>query len=143
MPIVFIDQPGGDYWKHWQRYIEKELLGRGLISPNDLRLYKITDNIADAVREVTHFYENFHSVRYAKDDIILRLHRKPTPEQLHAISQEFADIKTRGEFRVTGALPQERDEPSLNHLHRLVFAFNKRDHGRLRMLIDHLNDLPV
>jgi hypothetical protein len=36
----------------------------------------------------------------------------------------------------------ERDEPALAGLHRLVFAFNRRDHGRLRMLIDHLNDLP-
>ena len=142
MPIVFVDHPGGDYWKHWQRYIEKELLGRGLIGRDDLRLYKITSSVEEAVREVTHFYENFHSVRYAKDDIILRLHRKPTPEQLKEIDRQFADIKVRGEFRVTEALPQERDEPSLSNLHRLVFAFNKRDHGRLRMLIDYLNDLP-
>ena len=27
-------------------------------------------------------------------------------------------------------------------LHRLVFNFNKRDHGRLRILIDYLNELP-
>jgi len=36
----------------------------------------------------------------------------------------------------------ERDETALLNLHRLVFTFNRRDHGRLRMLIDHLNDLP-
>ena len=59
------------------------------------------------------------------------------------IQKDFADINARGEFRVTGPLPQERDEPSLANLHRLVFAFNKRDHGRLRMLIDYLNDLPA
>jgi len=43
---------------------------------------------------------------------------------------------------VGGALPVEQDEEAIAHLPRLVFTFNRRDHGRLRMLIDHLNDLP-
>jgi uncharacterized protein (TIGR00730 family) len=142
MPIVFIDQPGGDYWKGWQQYVEKQLLGRGLIGKDDLRLYRITDNVADAVHEVTHFYSNFHSVRYTRDDILLRLHRRPTDAQLADISAQFSDIKVKGEFRLTGALPVEKDEPSLAKMTRLAFAFNKRDHGRFRMLIDYLNDLP-
>jgi hypothetical protein len=33
----------------------------------------------------------------------------------------------------------ERDEPALANLPRLVFRFNRRDHGRLRILIDLLN----
>ena len=49
---------------------------------------------------------------------------------------------TKGDYKVSGPLHAERDEPSLAHLHRLVFHFNKRDHGRLRILIDYLNDLP-
>jgi uncharacterized protein (TIGR00730 family) len=142
MPIVFIDQPGGDYWKQWQQYVERQLLGRGLIGEDDLRLYRITDNVDEAIREVTHFYSNFHSVRYMRDDIILRLHRKPTDRQMRRISDEFADIKVKGDFRVSGALPVEKDEPSLAGLHRLLFAFNRRDHGRFRMLIDFLNNLP-
>jgi hypothetical protein len=39
-------------------------------------------------------------------------------------------------------LPVEQDETALAHLPRLVFSFNRRDHGRLRMLINFLNDLP-
>ena len=39
-------------------------------------------------------------------------------------------------------LPVERDEPSLKDLHRLIFTFNRREHGRLRLLINYLNDLP-
>jgi hypothetical protein len=114
-----------------------------LIGKHDLRLYKITDDVDEAVHEVRHFYSNFHSVRYAREDIVLRLHRAPTEDQLKRIGDEYGDIKTRGEFRVTHApLPVERDEPALASLHRLMFAFNRRDHGRLRMLIDHLNDLP-
>jgi hypothetical protein len=94
------------------------------------------------MHEVTHFYSNFHSVRYTRDDIIIRLHRKPTDEQVAQINRDFADIRVRGEFKASGALPVERDEPSLANLYRLVFTFNKRDHGRLRILIDYLNDLP-
>jgi uncharacterized protein (TIGR00730 family) len=142
MPIVYIDPPGGDFWPSWQRFVDKQLLSRGLIGHDDLRLYKITDSIDAAVREITHFYSNYHSVRYIKDDLILRLHRKPTDEQLAEINQKFKDICVKGDFRISGPLHAERDEPSLAHLHRLVFQFNKRDHGRLRILIDYLNDLP-
>jgi hypothetical protein len=81
-------------------------------------------------------------VRYIKDELILRLARKPTDEQLAEINRKFKDIVTKGEYKVSGPLHAERDEPSLAHLHRLVFHFNKRDHGRLRILIDYLNDLP-
>ncbi len=141
MPIVFVDRPGGDYWKMWQDYVEKQLLARGLIGPDDLALYKITDNVEEAVREVRHFYSNFHSTRYSRDELIIRLHHRPTAAQLEDIAREFADIKARGDFRVSDALPVERDEPALQRLPRLIFPFNRRDHGRLRMLINRLNDL--
>ena len=142
MPIVFIDHPGGDFWRSWQKTIDKQLLARGLISQHDLRLYKITDDLGEAVHEITHFYSNYHSVRYCKDELIMRLHRRPSDEQLAEINREFKDILSSGWFKVSGALGAERDEPALSHLHRLVFHFNKRDHGRLRELIDDLNDLP-
>src|SRR5262249_33446797 len=41
-PIVLIDEPGGDYWRRWQDYVENVLLTRRMISPEDLALYKIT-----------------------------------------------------------------------------------------------------
>lgn len=141
MPIVFVDAPGGRFWQQWQEYVENHLLQQGLISPADLHLYKITDDVEEAAREVRHFYSNYHSVRYSRDEIILRLHRRPTEGQLAEISERFADIKPRGAFRLSEPLPVERDEPTLNALHRLVFVFNRRDHGRLRQLIDHLNNL--
>lgn len=141
MPIVFVDRPGGDYWSSWQRYVKHQLLERGLIGKDDLSLYKITDNIDAAVREVRHFYNNYHSLRYWKDLLVMRLQQSPTPAQLQEISRNFSDIKVSGDFRVGAALKAEQDEPALAHLPRLMFHFNKRDHGRLRMLIDRLNDM--
>jgi uncharacterized protein (TIGR00730 family) len=142
IPIVFIDRPEGDYWATWEDYVNKQLLGRGLISPADRQLYKITASVEEAVREVRHFYDNYHSLRYVRDELILRLQRRPSEAQLGDISQKFADLCSRGTFRVTDALPVEHDEPALARLPRLVFTFNRRDHGTLRLLIDYLNDLP-
>ena len=45
------------------------------------------------------------------------------------------------EYRVTGPVPVERDEPKLADLPRLVFQLNKREHARLRMLINYLHDM--
>lgn len=141
VPIVFIAAPDSQYWRQWQHYVQTQLLDRGLIGPSDLRLYKITESVEEATREITHFYSNYNSLRYVRDQLAIRLHRRPTPAQVETIAREFADICVSDGFQVSGPLAVESDEPALSHLHRLVFNFNRRDHGRLRILIDHLNDL--
>ncbi len=50
-PLVLVDEPGGDYWRSWQRFVDDDLLQRGYISPDDRSLYRITDSVEDAVRE--------------------------------------------------------------------------------------------
>src|SRR5688572_11974850 len=142
LPIVMVDRPGGDFWQAWQRYVQKHLLERGLISADDLHLYKITDNVDEAVAEVQKFYSNYHSLRFARDEVVLRLHRAPGEQQLEQIRKDFGDLVTAGTIRVSAALPVERDEPTLKPLPRLVFKYNRRDAGRLRMLIDYLNGMP-
>src|SRR5438128_6665460 len=59
-PIVLVDEPGGDYWKQWRRFIEEVLVGRGLISAADLALFKWTDSVEEAVAEITQFYRVYH-----------------------------------------------------------------------------------
>jgi uncharacterized protein (TIGR00730 family) len=140
-PVVLLNRPGGDFWNSWQAYVENHLLKDGLISPHDLHLYKITDSVEAAVHEVTHFYSNYHSARYARDEIVLRLQRCPSESAMQEINEKFKDILIKGSFRLTGPLPVEKDEPGLSNLCRLIFHFNRRDHGRLRMLINYLNDL--
>jgi uncharacterized protein (TIGR00730 family) len=138
-PIVMIDTPGGDYWREWQRFVEKVLLRRGLISAEDLALYKITDSVDEAVAEVTNFYRVYHSMRYVRQNLVLRLqHRLPEP-LLRRIRQEFADITVSGTFEQAAALPAEASDAHLAELPRLVFHFDRRNLGRLRMLIDLIN----
>src|SRR5207248_2361230 len=46
-PIVLLDVPGGTYWKGWDRLIREELVDRGMVSADDLRLYCITEDVDD------------------------------------------------------------------------------------------------
>ena len=50
---------------------------------------------------------------------------------------DFSDILTEGRLEVVAALPGEGDEAP--RLPRLKLAFNRRDYGRLRQLVDALN----
>ncbi len=143
MPVVLVDHPGGGYWGAWDRYVRDHLLANKLISPEDLALYKLTDDPREAVQECIRFYRNYHSVRYTRDLVLIRLQRKPTESQFQEIRERFAAISVdQDRWRITGPLKVERNERKLRHLHRLVFPFNRRDHGLLRQLIDHLNALP-
>jgi uncharacterized protein (TIGR00730 family) len=162
MPIVLVESPGGDYWKTWQNYVKDQLISRGLVGEDDLRLYRITDSIDAAIEEVRRFYSNYHSLRHTRDDVIIRLHYPLTDAELAEIEAKFSDLllpvseaksngklggdkagtrRGKGRFWTSGPLSVEHDEPALADLTRLVFPFNRRDHGRLRILIDHLNDL--
>jgi hypothetical protein len=139
MPLVCVDRPGGDYWKAWDTYVRGTLLARGLIAAEDCSLYRITDRVDEAVDEILTFYRNYHSSRYVGNRLVLRLRHAPTAAATAALEVEFRDILTSGGLRVGPALPEEAEEASLAHLPRLTLAFNRRDVGRLRQLIDALN----
>ncbi len=138
-PIVMVDEPGGDYWSLWRDYIDRALLQRQLISPADMALFKITDSAEEAVNEILGFYRVYHSMRYVHGDLVLRLQKTLAPELLERIRHDFADIVESGTFELTGALPAEANDPHLAALPRLRFRFDRRNLGRLRMLIDVIN----
>jgi uncharacterized protein (TIGR00730 family) len=138
-PIVMVDEPGGDYWRQWQRFVEDVLLKRRLIAPTDLALFKVTDSVDEAVDEVLGFYRVYHSMRYVKGDLVLRLQRTLEPALLEHIRENFGDIVEAGTFELTGALPAEANDPHLAALPRLRFRFDRRSLGRLRIMIDLIN----
>jgi uncharacterized protein (TIGR00730 family) len=138
-PIVMVDEPGGDYWKEWQNFVERVLLRRQLISPEDLHLYKITDSVDEAVAEVLTFYRVYHSMRYVNGSLVLRLEHALSEPLLERIRHEFADILVGGTFEQIAALPEEANDVHLTTLPRLRFRFDRRSLGRLRMLIDMIN----
>ncbi len=139
-PLVFIDRPGGDYWKTWWRFVEDQLLGSALISKEDLALFLVTDNIEEACREITGFYRNYHSNRFVREGMILRVQRPVTEVLLNTLNDQFAEICLNdGGFAAGDALPEEENAPELADLHRIVFPFNRKNYGLLRRVIDVLN----
>jgi uncharacterized protein (TIGR00730 family) len=141
MPLVLIDRPGGTYWKTWDKNIREHLLRNQLISPEDLYLYQITDDADQAAKWITRFYRNFHSTRFVKDLLIIRLKYAPTDSAIEALNEDFADIITGEKIHPTEPKPEERDDEDFVELHRIAFGFDRRNYGRLRQLIDVLNGL--
>ncbi|HZP41512.1 MAG TPA: LOG family protein [Candidatus Binatia bacterium] len=141
MPIVLLDAPKGTYWKTWKRYVEDHLLRPGLISPEDMSLFKVTTSVDEAVAEIIRFHRVYHSARTVGDRLVLRLNRRVPAEWVTRLSREFADILHEGRIEQTRALAAE-DEPQLLALPRLVLAFDRTHFGRLRELIDRVNVAP-
>jgi uncharacterized protein (TIGR00730 family) len=139
VPLVLLDEPGGNFWNSLQSFIRERLLDQGMISAEDLSLYTVTDDYQVAVAEIMNFFRVYHSMRYVKSQLVFRLAERLPSTLLAKINRHFSDILAEGQFEQTEALADEHDEPDLIELPRLVFSFNRRDLGRLRQLIDCIN----
>lgn len=138
MPLVLIDVPGGNYWHDWNHYIHKQLLRRGLISPEDPGLYTITDDINVACAAIADFYRVFHSCRYVGNRLVIRLNSEISDEQVERLNEDFHDILVKGRIEKSAPLPQEAQDASVG-VSRLLLYFNQRDLGRLYQLIREIN----
>lgn len=141
LPLVLIEPAGSTYWKTWDKHVREHLLRNQLISPDDLTLYRITDRTDEAVKLITRFYRNYHSMRFVKELLVIRLKHAPSPSALEALNEDFEDIIAAGTIRATEPLPEEQEDTATLGLPRIAFEFNRRDYGRLRQLIDRLNGL--
>jgi uncharacterized protein (TIGR00730 family) len=141
MPLVLIDRPGGTYWKTWDKNMKEHLLRNQLISPEDLFLYQITDDADQAVRWITRFYRNFHSMRFVKDLLVIRLKYPPSDSAIASLNEDYSDIVAGEKIQRIEATPDEREDKDVPDLPRIAFGFDRRQYGRLRQLIDTLNTL--
>lgn len=140
-PIVLVETAGTDYWESILPPLEKVLVEGGYISPADLELFSVHSDPVAAADELCNFYANYHSQRYVDGVLVLRLNQAPGEEMLAELNDEFADIIVGKPMEVIEATPAEVADADGLHLERVSFRFNRRGFGRLRMLIDRLNDL--
>jgi uncharacterized protein (TIGR00730 family) len=141
VPLVLVDEPGGSYWMRWIAFVKDTLLERGYISQSDLTLFERVDSADDAVQSINHFYARYHSLRYIEDHLVIRLTSGIEQRKLEELKGCFSDIlRPDGDMYLSGPLPEEMDEPEIKHLPRLILNFKRHDFGRLRELIDALNN---
>jgi hypothetical protein len=139
VPVVLIEAGPKPYWRIWHRWIAGTLVERGLVDPEDTSLFRIVDTPDEAVSEMTGFYRVYHSARIVGDDLVLRLNRPPQAAQVADLQDKFADI-LKGPARLElGPVPRELNE--FPELARLILPFDHRSFGRLRQLIDFVNQL--
>jgi uncharacterized protein (TIGR00730 family) len=140
IPLVLIDDDGGDYWEVWFDFVKDSLLKRGLISGEDFGLFTITRDAAEAVAEIDDFYKVYHSSRFVGDTFVIRLNIPLDAEQISILESEFSEILAPGSsFRLTGPFDKEKDQPDLMSLPRLAFEFNRRNFGFLTAFIRRIN----
>jgi uncharacterized protein (TIGR00730 family) len=141
LPLVLVDEPGGSYWDGLVKFFTEELSSQGYIDGEDFKLFERAESADEAVRKIARFYRRYHSMRYVNGQLVLRLTSALDPQMVDRLSGQFSDILAPGGgMTISGALAAEADDPELAHLPRLVVDFNRKDVGRLRSLIDRIND---
>jgi len=138
-PIVMVEADGTGYWEPWQHLCET-LRDHGMIADADLNLYTITSDIDEAVEVVRRFFLVYHSQRYVEDRLVLRLTTQISDVVLASLNNEFSDIVRSGSIEKATATEAELATDDNVDLPRLAFDFDRRSYGRLRVLIDRLND---
>ncbi|HHN77211.1 MAG TPA: LOG family protein [Phycisphaerales bacterium] len=142
IPIVMVEGEGptAGYWDGFRRFIEDELLSRGWVSPEDPGLFHITRSPEDAARCVLQFYRNYHSSRYVRDDLVIRIKHRLTDDAVEILNDEFSDLVKSGRIHQRGPYSVEKDHLDLP---RLAFTHTRRHFGLIRRLIDRINELPT
>ncbi len=140
-PGGLLEQPGSSFWWTWVRFIGDHLVNGGLLSPEDMSFFELAHSIQDAMSAIDRFYANYHSARYVGERLIIRLRRKPPPDDVARLNREFRDIVGRGSIQSVPASPQEVRDDDVRDLPRIAFH-PAHNFGRIRQLIDALNALP-
>jgi len=138
-PLVLVDDDGG-YWEHFFRFIKEQLLVMGFISAEDFSIFTITKSPEEAVQVIEDFYLNYDSIRFVGEELIIRLTKKLSPEQIEMLENEFPELRLPGSrIEAIAARPEEADEPDLLELPRIAFRFDRQHYGLLMAFIRRLN----
>lgn len=144
MPFVCLHPPGSGFWDPWDAYIKDTLLARGMISEADLALYKVTDSVEEACDEICRFYRRYHSMRFHEGALLLRVTSPVSEQELDELNQEFSDLLGKGIIELAAPPADEASfDRHLKPLPHLRFHYRFGRSGRLRQLIDRINDRPV
>lgn len=139
IPIVLMEgDHDGHYWRNWENYLDTQLLAKGWISAEDKHFYYIAKTMEDAVDHIQRFYRRYHSSRYVKDELVIRLHSPLDPRQIDHLNAKFHKLFKEGKLESCNPFPEEKDHLELP---RIKFCHTRKDFGLLRAFIDALNTI--
>ncbi|HEY2124801.1 MAG TPA: TIGR00730 family Rossman fold protein [Chthoniobacterales bacterium] len=143
IPMVLLDQPGGTYWETWMKFVQDDMYKLGYVASEDFSLFRLCHSVPQAVQEILQFYKNYHSVRWVGDQLALRMNHRLTEKAVAELNEKFGNMVREGKIVQGGALSQEKNEPEIAELPRLILKPHRRDFGRFRQLIDAVNAASV
>src|SRR5207302_7293543 len=111
----------------------------GLVAPEDFSFFKIVHDVDEAVAEILQFYKVYHSARWVGEQLVLRISRPLAKSAVVDLNKNFADLIREGAIVQGSALRQEKNEPEIWNLPRLILTPYRNNFGRLRQLIDAIN----
>ena len=139
IPVVLLDRQDGTYWETWMKFVTEHLLKLGFVSPEDLYFFKILHSVKEAAAEISQFYKVYHSARWVGEELVIRICHRLSSKAIVDLNEKFVDIVRTGRIVQRNALRQEKNEPEIWNLPRLILTPDRRSFGRFRQLIDAIN----
>ena len=139
IPIVLLDRPDGTYWETWMKFLTEHLFKLGLVSQEDFSFFKIAHDVDEAVSEVLQFYKIYHSARWVGEQLVFRICQPLSKNAVAELNKNFSDLVREGAIVQGSALRQEKNEPEIWNLPRLILTPYRNNFGRFRQLIDAIN----
>lgn len=139
IPVVMLEGEGGSYWADWYRYFKEQLFANGWVGTEDEHFFYIAKSIEDATAHIEKFYLRYHSMRFVGDDLVIRIKSSLNSNQIDILNKRFFKLIKSGEIWQGEAFPEEDEFQTFP---RLIFHFNRKDFGLLRLLIDQINEFP-
>ena len=143
IPVVLLDRSDGTYWETWMKFLTLHLLELGLVSREDFCFFKIVHNVKEAVNEILQFYKIYHSARWVREQLVIRINRRLSNRAIADLNTKFADLVREGEIVQGAALRQEKNEPEIWELPRVILTPHRQSFGRFRQLIDAINSSSI
>ena len=135
IPLVLLEGVGGDYWITWENELQRNIVDRNFISLDNKKLYYRSPDVTSAVQHILQFYRRFHSYRYVRDYLVIRLISPLTTEQVDELNTQFAPhFSTRRENgaqrRISRRVRSLRPSPTIFHPYQTPFRHRTRTHRR-------------
>ena len=138
-PILLVEPAKFGFWTRFMKFFDDVIVEQGFVSASDRSLFAIFHTAKEAMDHIQLFYNNYHSMRYVGEILVVRIQR-PLPEKmLKDLSRKFKKLTGGKPIQQHGPLEEEKNEPEFGHLMRLTFPFIKNDYGTLRLLVDEIN----